>query len=188
MAANGGAFFKQKALGLPVWGWGLIVGGAGLYYWYRKKQAAAAAASTTGAPGAITTANAPVVPAGSYGTAGSYGGGGGLAGLLSQQYALGQQAGAAGIPGTISNVPTTTTATNSYPGYAGLSTNVAQTVQNDLTSGTPVYYSAAPGTPLIQVTQPTPGGQWLFGGSPNAPGNASGAPGQPSQYYVASGG
>lgn len=92
-----------------------------------------------------------------------------------------------GTPGSGGNSTPPTTSSSPYPGYTLLTSNVAQTVQNDLNSGQPVYFSGGAGQPLYEVVDSGPNTGWALStpsGNQPLPSSAGGSPGSPSGFYV----
>jgi hypothetical protein len=179
-ATKGGlaAWFKKQ--GKTTW----YVGGAGIVVaiaLYVKSRKSAAGTSTSAS---TATPDSTVLPTSEF--TGTDGGGGDFGGDLS-----GLETSIAGLQTSIAGLQPGTggTSTAPAPGSAGtlgtpITENVANTVQADLSEGETVDYLSAPGAAPVQVTQPTPGGGWDFGGSSVAPGNPTGAPGAPSEYFT----
>ncbi len=185
--AGGGMGTLTKKVGpLPVWGYiAVVVVG---YLIYRKMKGSSASASTAATAGGAAAGTAPTetitLPSGASYT--------GPAGAAPQgcnwSGGNGSTPGGGTSPGQGGTTPGNGGGqSGAYPGYTLIGSNVANTVQADLTAGTPVEYSAGQGQALVPVTQPGGAGTgWLFGGSSAAPGTPGGAPGQPSGYYVKS--
>lgn len=182
--AGGMSFLTQKAGPLPVWGW-IAVAVVGFII-YKKLQSGSSTGTTTGATaGSAASGTQPTETLTTpYGTYTGPAQGGIPSSILS---------GPAPTPGPGTSTPggggntpgNGNTPSGAYPGYTLLTNNVAATVQSDLGANQPVFYSGGTGQNLVPVTQPAGAGTgWLFGGSPTAPGNPSGAPGAPSGYYV----
>lgn len=166
----------------------IIVGVLGLILTYVFiKRSSANSATTAAQSPTTTTATSPYGYASDpYSSGEGYAGGYDDSAVATDLAAI--QAELAGLTPPVTTpasgaAPTTTTVTSqTNSGLTPITTDVAQTVQADLNSGTAVYYNAGTGAGFQPVSQPTAGGPWLASGLPLT-GNPTGAPGNPSEYY-----